>query len=205
MSTSITFEENVDKAYIDAYNNCSWVKLYYGIVSKVINENNFKRCAEIGIGYGFHAKEILMSTNVDTLYLVDPYISYSNDGFPLDVMKFFGNFEKLAENVKNNLKPYDSRYTWFRQPSITINNDQLSENLLDLVFIDADHSYEAVKNDLSFWYKKIRIGGWLMGDDYNSCHPGTTKAVDEFANKNNLKINFLKKDGVDYPIYYFIK
>jgi len=44
-----------------------------------------------------------------------------------------------------------------------------------------------------------------MGDDYNSCHPGTTKAVDEFANKNNLKINFLKKDGVDYPIYYFIK
>lgn len=205
MSVSIKFEENVDKAYIDVYNNCSWVRLYYGIVSKVINENKFKCCAEVGIGYGFHAKEILMNTNIEKLYLIDPYVSYSNDGFPLDVMNFFGNFEKLAENVKNNLKPYDNRYIWFRQPSITINNDQLSDNLLDLVFIDADHSYESVKNDLIHWYKKIRTGGWLMGDDYNSCHPGTTKAVDEFANNNNLKINFLKKDGIDYPIYYFIK
>lgn len=205
MSISITFEENVDKAYIDAYNNCSWVNLYYGIVSKVINENNFKCCAEVGIGYGFHAKEILTNTNIEKLYLVDPYVSYSNDGFPLDVIKFFGNFQNLANNVKHNLEPYNNRYTWFRQPSVTIKNDQISDGSLDLVFIDADHSYKAVKQDLAHWYKKIRSGGWLMGDDYNSCHPSTTKAVDEFANNNNLKINFLKKDGIDYPIYYFIK
>ena len=205
MSISITFEENVDKAYIDAYNNCSWVNLYYGIVSKVINENNFKCCAEVGIGYGFHAKEILTNTNIEKLYLVDPYVSYSNDGFPLDVIKFFGNFQNLANNVKHNLEPYNNRYTWFRQPSVTIKNDQISDGSLDLVFIDADHSYKAVKQDLAHWYKKIRSGGWLMGDDYNSCHPSTTKAVDEFANNNNFKINFLKKDGIDYPIYYFIK
>ena len=205
MSISITFEENVDKAYIDAYNNCSWVNLYYGIVSKVINENKFKCCAEVGIGYGFHAKEILTNTNIEKLYLVDPYVSYSNDGFPTDVIKFFGNFQNLANNVKHNLEPYNNRYTWFRQPSVTIKNDQISDGSLDLVFIDADHSYKAVKQDLAHWYKKIRSGGWLMGDDYNSCHPSTTKAVDEFANNNNLKINFLKKDGIDYPIYYFIK
>jgi len=201
---SITFE-NVDKVYIDVYDKCSWVRLYYGVISKVIKENNFKKCAEIGIGYGFHAKEILMNTDVESLYLIDPYIPYANDGFPGDVQKLFGNFENLANNVKHNLEPYNNRYTWFRQPSVTIKNDQISDGSLDLVFIDADHSYEAVKNDLSFWYNKIRVGGWLMGDDYNSCHPGTTKAVDEFANKNNFKINFLKKNGTDYLIYYFIK
>jgi len=25
--------------------------------------------------------------------------------------------------------------------------------------------------------------GWLMGDDYTSCHPGTKKAVDEWSKK----------------------
>jgi hypothetical protein len=205
MQNTISFENSVDKKYIDVFNSCSWVKLYYGVVSKVINENNFKKCAEIGIGYGFHAKEILMNTEVESLYLIDPYIHYSNDGFPGDVQNFFGNFDNLANNVKKNLEPYNHRYTWFRQPSITIKNEQISDGTLDLVFIDADHSYEAVIQDLTFWYKKIRSGGWLLGDDYNSCHPGTAKAVNEFANKMNLKLNFLRKDGTEYPIYYFIK
>ena len=205
MNNSINFENNIDNNYIEAFKSCSWVKLYYGVISKVINENNFKKCAEIGIGYGFHAKEILTNTNIENLYLVDPYIDYANDGFPHDVKKIFGNFDNLANNVKKNLNPYNNRYVWFRQPSTTINNNQIPNKSLDLVFIDADHSYEAVKNDLLFWYEKIRIGGWLLGDDYNSCHPGTTKAVDEFANKMNFKINFLKKDNTNYQIYYFIK
>lgn len=204
MQNIISFEKNVDNQYINAFNSCSWVKLYYGVISQVINENKFKKCAEIGIGYGFHAKEILMNTELESLYLIDPYIHYPNDGFPNDVKKLFGNFDNLAKNVKKNLEPYNHRYTWFRQPSVTIKNDQISDGSLDLVFIDADHSYEAVIQDLEFWYKKIRSGGWLLGDDYNSCHPGTTKAVNEFANKMNLKLNFLKKKGTEYPIYYFI-
>ena len=28
---SITFE-NVDKVYIDVYDKCSWVRLYYGVI-----------------------------------------------------------------------------------------------------------------------------------------------------------------------------
>lgn len=202
---SIPFENNVDEKYINTFHSCSWVKLYYGIVSKVINENNFKKCAEVGIGYGFHAKEILTNTSVEQLYLIDPYVDYSNDGFPLDVKTIFGNFEHLANCVKENLKPYNHRYTWFRQPSITIKNEQILDGSLDLVFIDADHSYEAVMQDLTFWYNKIRFGGWLLGDDYASCFPSTTKAVDDFATKMNLKINFLTKKDNQYVIYYFIK
>lgn len=33
-----------------------WAQYYYGIFSTAINNNNFKKCAEVGIGYGFHAK-----------------------------------------------------------------------------------------------------------------------------------------------------
>lgn len=181
-----------------------WAGYYYGVVSKVINDNNFKKCAEVGIGYGFHAKDILDKTNVEQLHLIDPMTYYPNDGFAVDVLKY-GGFEKLVNNINFHLKQHTNRYTWHRQPSVTITEEQIPEESLDLVFVDADHSYEAVSVDLPFWYNKVRKGGWLLGDDYASCHPGTKKAVDEFAHKNNFEMNFLYKPNNTYPIYYFIK
>ena len=188
---------------------CSWVLAYYGIVSKAINDNNFKKCAEVGIGYGLHAKEILDNTNLEHLYLIDPYHFYPNDFFVDDVNRS-GGFEVLAKNVKLNLDVHKSRYTWYRKCSTEVTNDEIPNDFLDLVFIDADHSYIAVTNDLNFWWEKIRKGGWLMGDDYMSCWPETKKAVDDWANKMNLKIQFREKKhpvvkNSKYLIYYFIK
>jgi hypothetical protein len=76
-----------------------WAQFYYGIFSKVIKENNFKNCAEVGIGYGFHAKEILDKTDVKKLYLIDPMQYYPNDQFATDVLNY-GGFEKLVKISK---------------------------------------------------------------------------------------------------------
>ena len=176
------------------------------VFNDVINENNFKNVAEVGIGYGFHAKYILDNTNIDKLYLVDTMKWYPNDGFAEDVMKY-GGFEKLIKNIKINLKQYENKYTWFRKGSIEVTNEEIPDNSLDAVFIDADHSYQDVSKDLPFWWKKVKNGGWILGDDYSSCHPGTTRAVNEFRDKHHLKMEFLyKKGGLhNYPIYKFIK
>jgi hypothetical protein len=181
-----------------------WAQYYYGIFEKVINDNDFKVVAEVGIGYGFHAKSILDNTNADKVFLIDPMQYYPNDAFATDVLNY-GGFELLVKNITDHLDEHKSRYTWFRQQSITINNEQIADESLDAVFIDADHSYEAVSQDLPFWFRKLKKGGWLLGDDYNSCHPGTTKAVDEFALKSNLKIEFLYNPNNNYPIYKFVK
>jgi hypothetical protein len=202
---------SLDPFYIDLINKLKigsgpgiWAQSYYGIFEKAINDNNFKVVAEVGIGYGFHAKSILDNTNVDKLFLIDPMTYYPNDMFPDDVLSY-GGFDLLYKNIKNNLKEHENRYKWFPQPSITIKQDQIPDESLDAVFLDADHTYEAVSKDLPFWYKKIKKGGWLLGDDYKSCCPGTTKAVDEFAQINNFKIEFLYKPNNDYPIYKFVK
>ena len=50
---------------------------------------------------------------------------------------------------------------------------------LDSVFIDADHSYEAVKMDIQNWMPKVCKGGILAGHDYTSAWPGVIKAVNE--------------------------
>ena len=41
-----------------------------------------------------------------------------------------------------------------------------SDNSLDFVYIDANHSYESVREDLKIWYPKVTNGGYLFGDDY---------------------------------------
>jgi hypothetical protein len=198
------FKKLEDGYLSDTY---GWCVFYYGVLSKVINENNFKNCVEVGIGYGFHARQVLENTNIEKLTLVDPSKWYPNDGFAEDVMKN-GGFDDLVLNIKRMLTPWENRYTWLRKCSTEVTEEEIPEESVDVVFVDADHSYEAVKADLEFWWKKVRKGGQLLGDDYSSCHPGTTKAVDEFAVNNNLKIDFLKRENSidpNYVIYRFIK
>lgn len=57
---------------------------------------------------------------------------------------------------------------------------------LDFVFIDADHSYEAVIADIEAWAPKVKPGGWLCGHDYadeftRTRWYGVVRAVDEQA------------------------
>jgi hypothetical protein len=49
----------------------------------------------------------------------------------------------------------------------------------DFIFIDAAHSYEAVKADIASWKAKVRPGGWFGGHDYHAAFPGVIRAVDE--------------------------
>ena len=50
---------------------------------------------------------------------------------------------------------------------------------IDLVFLDAGHSYEAVSADLAAWDPIIKHGGLLCGHDYHYI-PAVGRAVDDF-------------------------
>ncbi len=201
----ISSNNELDANYKYAVSKCNWIDLYYGIASDEINKNNFKVVVEVGIGYGVHAKEMLDNTELEQLYLVDPCIPYEGDVFSLDILNKLQGFNNLLRNIYKNLEIHSDRYTHFRQPSLSITNHDIKDNSVDLVFLDGDHRYEAVIQDLPFWYKKLRSGGYLLGDDYASCHPGTRKAVDDFVRSNNYKLEFLRKPNNKYPIYKIIK
>lgn len=62
---------------------------------------------------------------------------------------------------------------------------RLQGGAADLVFIDADHSYNGVMLDILAYEPLVRDGGILAGHDYGQrSHPGVRQAVDEvFADR----------------------
>lgn len=185
-----------------------WGSLYYGIFSQIINEFNYKTVAEVGIGYGTHAKEILTNTTVDKLFLIDPMRYYPNDGFATDIMSYEAtipgnNFNELYELINEELSQWNDRYIWFRKPSLEITNDEIPNESLDCIFVDGDHSYNAVLADLRFWWAKVKSGGKMLGDDF--IMPDVEKAVKKFSKEINRKPEFYIKPGTDYKIFCFSK
>lgn len=57
---------------------------------------------------------------------------------------------------------------------------------IDMVFIDADHRYEAVKADILAYRPLLEHNGLLCGHDYHADCPGVMRAVDELL--SNAKI-----------------
>jgi len=53
-----------------------------------------------------------------------------------------------------------------------------------LIYIDADHDYQSVKNDIIAWKEKVKPGGIISGHDY---HSGVKQAVDEIYGEKNVK------------------
>lgn len=118
---------------------------------------------EIGCYYGkstsFMAVEIINSGKNITFDCVDCW-----------VMSKFEDFVK-------NIQPVWKTINILKKQSYAASQDY-DDHSLDFVFIDADHTFEFVLNDIIAWYPKVKVGGTLAGHDYHPNHPGVIKAVD---------------------------
>lgn len=63
---------------------------------------------------------------------------------------------------------------------------RLSRDFFDMIFIDANHSYEAVRADIINYLPVLKKGGLMCGHDYNKNWPGVVRAVNELI-KNPQK------------------
>lgn len=58
-------------------------------------------------------------------------------------------------------------------------SQRFTDGTVDVVWLDADHSYEAVRSDIRAWLPKLRPGGVIGGDDWDWVKGGVAKAVTE--------------------------
>lgn len=64
--------------------------------------------------------------------------------------------------------------------------EKFLDNSCDIVFIDMDHTYEAVKKDIKSWLPKVKLGGYIAGHDYTSDWIGVVNAVNETFPKDKI-------------------
>lgn len=119
-----------------------------------IEENNFTSMAEIGVRDGR-----------TTFYLLDKIPSLTIYGVDLNNNGYYSN------NIR---KKYGDRLIAIEGNSHFVSN-QVPE--VDIVFIDADHSYNGCRNDIILYKPKVKKGGILSGHDID--FPGVNRAVNE--------------------------
>jgi hypothetical protein len=91
------------------------------------------------------------------LYCIDPYEKY--DDYTDGINNVTG--DELYNKTKNKLN--SSRVKFIRKFSHEAMNDVSEE--IDFIYIDGNHSYKYVLQDLIDWYPKLRNGGLIIGDD----------------------------------------
>ncbi len=75
-------------------------------------------------------------------------------------------------------------------------------NALDFVYIDGDHKYDSVWEDIKLWYPKLRVGGILAGHDYNGDWQDHVRtAVTEFAFSLEKKVAYILGDAASWYLF----
>ena len=133
--------------------------------------------AEVGVWAGDNALR-LMGLNLDRLYLIDPYKAYKRHGQDtLDEVMGIA-LPKIA------LHPNAYKTSCIRSESVKAAL-LFDDEYFDYVYIDGDHTLDAVTKDLEAWWPKVKAGGYLAGHDY-SASIGVMRGVETFCEKYGL-------------------
>ena len=165
-----------------------WGKAYYHVIPKLINDNDYRYGAEIGVAYGGHSEAILKNTNVVKLYSIDPYQPdwLGTDGYSMNGKNFgFAEYEELYLHALHRLRKYGDRSVFIRDTGHAAWST--IDEQLDFIFIDAKHTYNDLFADISQWLFKLKEGGIMCGHDYgHESYPGIKQAVDKLFGASNI-------------------
>jgi hypothetical protein len=131
-------------------------------------EMGYKAGAEIGVYKGEYT-ERLCKVGLK-IFAIDPWAEVQGQGD--------GNRQArqdfLYGHACRTLAPYDC--VIIRKTSMDALQDFPDESL-DFVYIDGDHSFRYIAEDICEWSKKVRVGGIVSGHDYFNTIPEARKLI----------------------------
>lgn len=145
-------------------------------LAELFHELDFKRIVEVGVCKGEYSEILLKANRQATIYGVDPFIPYDE----------YGDYRRKKtingyhEEAKKLLGKYPN-YELIQEFSVEAAKDFEDESL-DAVYIDANHRYEFVVEDIHAWLPKIRKGGIISGHDYAKIKQPTNTHVYQAVN-----------------------
>ena len=127
-------------------------------------------CMEIGAQYGESTQVLLNTLNIEKFIIIDPYEiydEYNKDEFN-KIMEVNGN-DFYFNSIKSKFQQYNMEFIREYSNSPKAFNS-IADKSLDLCFIDGNHEYEYVYNDIKIYLPKMKAGGIICGDDYFMRH-----------------------------------
>ncbi len=164
--------------------------------------NGVKKIAEVGVLRGKFANHLLSVKECEELHLIDPWKYFGKEIYSDHSEKtqdVWDNTYKFVQNKFSN----NSKVKIHRLESVNAASN-FDDGYFDLVYIDANHSYETVKEDINAWLPKINNGGWIGGHDI--CTPSVKKAVAEVFESWDETTEFDENTiGIKRPKSWFVK
>ena len=134
----------------------------YTDLPQLFKELGFRFGVEIGVLKGEYSEVLCQSNPKLKLYSVDAWLFYPT----------YKNFRKQKDYdraykvAKKRLSIYPNNRI-IKKWSVDAAKD-FDDESLDFVYIDGDHSFRAVTNDIAEWSKKVRKGGIISGHDFST-------------------------------------
>lgn len=146
-------------------------------------ENPLGVVAEIGVAGAHFTKQILATwSTCSKLYAVDCWGSFKGNHITDNDQE--QRFQQVVADLShhNNVEIV-RQYSHQAATSVP-------DKSIDFIYIDADHSYDAVLLDLRSWFPKLKRNGIMAGHDYyDGPGFGVKSAVIAFCIENKLDVN----------------
>ena len=133
----------------------------------------------VGLSYGLH--------NESKLYCIDPWEDYNEYNEYKNEQPHI--YETFNENIKNS----------GFQDKIIINRGysnkevcKFNDDFFDIIYIDGNHEPEYVLEDAVISFRKLKVNGIMIFDDYGwGGHDLTQKGIDAFLSGYSKRIQYL--------------
>jgi hypothetical protein len=158
------------------------------VIERLAKQNSWTRGAELGVWKGRTFKHLLSNLPDLELIGVDLYEAQPDNTGPEQWLPgehgHPWSHDTYYTEVSNFCRVIGERAKIWKMTTNAA-SENVEDNSLDFVFIDADHSYEGCEGDIRNWSPKVKSGGYIMGHDIT--WPSVKKAVTEHFGTNYIE------------------
>lgn len=196
----VSRKKNVVSRFLSFVYNSFWFVYRWDVLANLINRNDYKRFVEVGVWKGENIAHLLkLCPKIKEVVGVDPYKLFRDSSEMGGVGG--GMTQEMLDNIYcrvdrlfclGNLHSRDKELMLIREDSLVASR-RFVDGSVDMVFLDAQKTYEACLGDIEAWFPKVRVGGVMSGHDYNVMHFSVVRAVNCFFGSDSVNVDH---DGV---------
>ena len=164
------------------------------LLAEVFARAGFTKGAEIGVRRGKFTKILCQENPELHMLCVDPWMAY---GFRYSEEKQEQIYRECVANLN------DQNVTILRKTSMEGVKDVPLESL-DFVYIDGNHQFDYVMEDIIHWSRRVRSGGVVACHDFHyGSNVDVVQAVKAYTESYHIDPWYVTKEG--QPTAYWVK